>query len=98
MTKKKLKKELVDQSLHFLWAAATLILPFAALRIDSLPGWATIVAGAISAASLLVLVTREILQKKDKPGGILHHWPWLDFTFYSLGAAAGLTGGLFLLL
>ena len=84
-------KQAIDQPLHFLWAAAGTILPFLAIKFahDELL-WlvATIILAAANAA---VIVLREWRQwpPSKRP------WdPFVDWTFYALGAGAAVTLGL----
>ena len=84
------KKEIVDQPLHFLWAGATFVAPWVAMLLPM--GWRLALIAA-SGASLGLLCAREVWQKRDKPRGIFGNWPWLDSSFYALGAAAGTVVG-----
>ena len=77
------KKEIVDQPLHFLWAGISCALLWTG-SVWLIP---------VGVMSLLVLCAREAWQKRDKPRGIFSNWPWLDSSFYALGAAVGTVVG-----
>ncbi len=81
-------RNLRDQPLHFLWAGASMVLPFVAFRYLGL--WAMLVAIVLSLASIAKLVHREW---KQYPSHDVWDF-WLDTTFYGWGAIAGLVTGL----
>ena len=81
-------RNLRDQPLHFLWAGASMVLPFVAFRYLGL--WAMLVAIVLSLASIAKLVHREWKQYPSHDA-----WDfWLDFSMYTLGGVAGLVAGL----
>jgi uncharacterized membrane protein YedE/YeeE len=86
--RRKLKKELRDQSLHFLWAGATFVAPWLAWRL-AMPRGASIGLTVAAGLSLVFLCAREAWQKRKKPGGIFRNWPKLDSIFYAVGAVVG---------
>jgi hypothetical protein len=86
------KKEAIDQPLHFLWAGVTFAAPWVAIQLPV----GRVPLLVVAALSLLFLCAREVWQKRFYTGGIFGNWPWLDSTFYALGAVAGTVGGVFL--
>jgi len=89
----KVGKEIRDQSLHAVWMCATVLLPFWGWVLLPLAPTASAVMCVVSGLSLFGIALREWWQKRDKPGGIWHHWPWLDSLGYALGAVAGFLVG-----
>jgi len=89
------KKEIIDQPLHALWSGASVFAIMAPLSL----GWPLWVAWPVIAggcASWAGLCHREWGQKRHKPGGIWHNWPWLDTVGYGTGAAVGALLAVFL--
>jgi len=81
-----LKKQAVDQPLHFLWAIAT-ALPLALLvALRGVRSRWTLGALGLFVASSAAIVVREVIQwPSTRP------WdPWLDWSFFALGYAAAL--------
>ena len=88
--KKNILRNVRDQPLHFLWAGASVLLPFVAYRYLGLA--ALLVALVLSLASIAKLVHREWRQFPSHDV-----WDfWLDTSFYGWGAIAGATAGILL--
>ena len=83
------KKEIIDQPLHALWSGVSVFMIVAPLTFGW-PLWLAVLSVVAGEASLAGLCFREWRQKRDKPGGIWHHWPWTDTSGYSAGLVAGI--------
>ena len=88
-------KEPIDQSLHALWTWLTFFLPWVAWKMP-MPMWDATFLTIAAVCSLVALCVREVRQKSDQPGGILHNWPWTDTCGYLVGAALGTIRGVVL--
>ena len=82
------KKEIIDQPLHALWSGGSVLTLFLAWRVP-MPLWASVLLTGASLGSLAGICVREWAQKRHKPGGIWHNWPWLDTAGYAAGAVVG---------
>lgn len=89
-------KQLIDQPLHFTWAFTGTILPFITHPAFSRSGWFFFGLGVVVAAvNAAAIIWREVDQwpPSKRP------WdPFVDWTFYGLGAGAALWIGLVVLL
>ncbi len=86
-----LRKQLVDQPLHFLWAAGLQVLPFVGIRFLGPLG---ALLALVTLAGDVHIILREKLQLED--GSHLVGWLpdcYLDWGFFSLGAVAGVAVG-----
>ncbi len=90
---KELRKQAIDQTLHWLWAFATTFAPFAAsawIDLDVSVGW--VMVGSF--ASLCWIVGRETLQWPSE-----RWWdPALDWSVFALGFGHGIVAGIVLTL
>ena len=89
------QKEIIDQPLHALWSGASVFAVVAPLTLRW-PLWLAVPLAVTGVVSLAGLCLREWRQKRHKPGGIWHHWPWLDTAGYAAGAVAGVLLAVFL--
>jgi len=82
-----IKKQLIDQPLHFLWAFTSAFAPFLAERFAPL-----VLAPAVTVlgvGSLVFIILREYDQWPSK-----RWWdPRLDWTFFALGVGSGIAAG-----
>lgn len=86
--RKELKKQAIDQPLHFAWAFATTFAPFLA-KMLGFPEWAGVLIIFASFTSMVSIVLREWLQWPSS-----RWWdPWLDWLFFTAGAGTGIATG-----